>query len=134
MPHGTSHRVATFIPQRVGCGSTARTGWSWTGNAVMVTTFGGDRIIKVWASPHVRPATIESLPAGRLDGFRRLADGSLLVTSWDAGTVWRLWNTDEPYRVIVGLTSPAGVAVDTRRHRLAVTSFQRNERYLVPLH
>ena len=105
------------------------------GHAVMFTTFGGNRIVKVWASSDVQPSTIESLPAGRLDGFRRLADGSLLVTSWEAGTVWRLWDDDEPpYRVIAGLTSPAGVAVDTRRHRLAVTSFQRNQLYLLPLH
>jgi len=48
--------------------------------------------------------------------------------------VWRLWEDNEPYRVIAGLTSPAGIAIDTRRHLLAVTSVQRNELYLVPMH
>jgi hypothetical protein len=38
-----------------------------------------------------------------------------------------------PRRVIAGITSPAGIAVDTRRHRLAVTSMQRNALYLLPL-
>lgn len=104
------------------------------GNAALVATFGSNRIEKVWAGVKTAPATIETLPAGRLDGLRQLADGSLIVTSWDAGSVWRLWGEDdEPRRVIAGLTSPAGVAIDTRRHRLAVTSMQRNELYLVPI-
>lgn len=104
------------------------------GNAALVATFGANRIEKVWANKRNMPATVEALPAGRLDGLRRLADGSLLVTSWDAGAVWRLWHEDEPpRRLIAGLTSPAGVAVDTRRHVLAVTSMQRNELYLVPM-
>ena len=103
------------------------------GRSVLVSTFGGDRIERVWPAGRNAPTNIESLPAGRLDGLRRLADGSLLLTSWDAGVVWRLWKDDEPRRVLAGLTSPAGVAVDTRRHRLAVTSMQRNELYLLPL-
>lgn len=103
------------------------------GRSVLVATFGGNTIERVWATGQKEPSTIESLPAGRLDGFRRLADGTLLLTSWDAGVVWRLWKDDEPRRVLAGVTSPAGVALDTRRHRLAVTSMQRNELYLLPL-
>jgi sugar lactone lactonase YvrE len=104
------------------------------GDAVLVATFGGNRIERVSAAPGKAPATFRSLPAGRLDGLRRVGDGSLLVTSWDAGVVWRLWEDNEPHRVIAGLTSPTGIAIDTRRHLLAVTSMQRNELYLVPLH
>lgn len=103
------------------------------GRSVLVATFGGNRIERVWTAERRRPSNVEQLPAGRLDGLRRLADGSLLLTSWDAGVVWRLWKDDEPRRVLAGVTSPAGVAVDTRRHRLAVTSMQRNELYLLPL-
>jgi sugar lactone lactonase YvrE len=103
------------------------------GRSVLVATFGGNTIERVWPSGQKQPSNIESLPAGRLDGFRRLADGTLLLTSWDAGVVWRLWKDDEPPRVLAGVTSPAGVALDTRRHRLAVTSMQRNELYLLPL-
>jgi sugar lactone lactonase YvrE len=103
------------------------------GDAVLVATFDGNRIERVWDRSGRKPATFRSLPAGRLDGLRRVGDGSLLVTSWDAGVVWRLWDDNEPYRVIAGLTSPAGIAIDTRRHLLAVTSMQRHELYLVPL-
>jgi len=104
------------------------------GRSVLVATFGGRRLERVWAADRNEPTNVEELPAGRLDGLRRLADGSLLLTSWDAGAVWHLWQGDEPRRELIGgLTSPAGVAVDTRRHKLAVTSMQRNELYLLPL-
>lgn len=104
------------------------------GRSVLVSTFGGKRIERVWAADRNEPTNVEELPAGRLDGLRRLHDGSLLLTSWDAGVVWHLWRDDEPRRALIsGLTSPAGVAVDTRRHQLAVTSMQRNELYLMPL-
>jgi len=104
------------------------------GRSVLVATFGGKRIERVWAADRNEPTNVEQLPAGRLDGLRRLGDGSLLLTSWDAGVVWHLWQNDEPRRVLIGeLTSPAGVAVDTRRHRLAVTSMLRNELYFLPL-
>jgi sugar lactone lactonase YvrE len=103
------------------------------GRSVLVATFGGKRIERVWAADRNEPTNVEELPAGRLDGLRRLDDGSLLLTSWDAGVVWHLWRNDEPRRVLIGgLTSPAGIAVDTRRQRLAVTSMQRNELYLLP--
>jgi len=104
------------------------------GRSVLVSTFGGKRIERVWAADRNEPTNVEELPAGRLDGLRRLSDGSLLLTSWDAGAVWHLWESDEPRQALItGLTSPAGVAVDTRRHQLAVTSMQRNELYLLPL-
>jgi hypothetical protein len=103
------------------------------GRSVLVATFGGNRIERVWAADRNEPTNVEHLPAGRLDGLRRLDDGSLLLTSWDGGVVWHLWQNDEPRRVLIGgLTSPAGIAVDTRRHRLAVTSMQRNALYLLP--
>lgn len=102
------------------------------GNGALVATFGANRIERV--APGVAAATtVETMPNGRVDGLRRLADGSLLVTSWDAGTVWRLPPGRARVALLTGVTSPAGVAVDTRRHRLAVTSMQGNTMYLLPL-
>jgi len=62
-----------------------------------------------------------------------MPDGSLLVTSWDARAVWRLDDQLHPKPLLTDVQSPAGIAVDTRRHRLAVTSMQTNSLYLVPL-
>lgn len=104
------------------------------GQSALVTTFGGQKIERVSAGPSHGWTTLATLPAGRLDGLRRLPDGSLLVTSWDARAVWRLDSAHAIHAVLSGVTSPAGVAVDTRRQRLALTSMQGNALYLLPLH
>ena len=74
-----------------------------------------------------------TVPGGRVDGLRRLPDGDIAVTSWDARAVWRAHPGESPRVLLSGVTSPAGVAVDTRRDRLAVTSMQGNSLYLLPL-
>ena len=40
---------------------------------------------------------------------------------------------DSLLALLAAVTSPAGIAVDTRRHQLAVTSMQSNTMYLLPL-
>ena len=102
------------------------------GDGALVATFGANRIERV-ARGTAGATTTEMIPGGRVDGLRRLPDGSLLVTSWDAKTVWRFPSGKAPVALLTGVTSPAGVAVDTRRHRLAVTSMQDNTMYLLPL-
>ena len=103
------------------------------GSDALVSTFGGHRLERVRSGPMQLAATVHDLPAGRVDGLRRLADRSLLVSSWDAHAVWRLMPNGDLRRVFADVTAPAGIAVDTRRHNLAVTSMQDNELYLVPL-
>ena len=104
------------------------------GRDALVATFGADRIARVNETGAEGTSTFARLPGGRVDGLRRLADGGLVVTSWDAHAVWRLDASGGSRRVLLaGVTSPAGVAVDTRRQRLAVTSMQGNALYLLPL-
>ena len=103
------------------------------GAGVLITTFGAHRIERVGAGTPGSWNTAASLPAGRDDGLRRLPDGSLVVTSWDARSVWRVRLGNKPIPILTDVTSPAGVAVDSRRDRLAVTSMQGNAMYLVPL-
>ena len=86
--------------------------------------------------PRVRRLPLRRAPAahaGRDDGLRRLDDGSLVVTSWDAKAVWHLTPDGALAPLLADVTSPAGVAVDTRRHRLAVTSVRGNALYLLPI-
>jgi hypothetical protein len=101
------------------------------GSDALVATFGANRIERVAAGQEHELA--RALPGGRLDGLRRLPDGRLLVSSWDAKTVWSLAPGQPPRALLRGVVSPAGIAVDTRRHRVAVTSMQGNALYLVPL-
>jgi sugar lactone lactonase YvrE len=100
---------------------------------VLFTTFGANRIEHVDASGARARTTVLTLPGGRVDGLRRLPDGGLVVTSWDAKAVWRARPGDSLHVLLGGVTSPAGVAVDTKRARLAVTSMQGNAMYLLPL-
>jgi sugar lactone lactonase YvrE len=99
----------------------------------LIATFGANRIEHVDAHGERGQGTVLTLPGGRVDGLRRLPDGAMVVTSWDAMSVYRA-RPGESLRVLMtDVTSPAGVAVDTRRGRLAVTSMQDNAMYLLPL-
>ncbi len=99
----------------------------------MVSTFGANRIEQVDVTGRRGQSTVLTLPGGRVDGLRRLPDGAMVVTSWDAKTVWRASPGDSLRVLLRDVTSPAGVAVDTKRARLAVTSMQGNAMYLLQL-
>ena len=101
-------------------------------SGALIATFDGNRLERVGPTQS-RAVVVASLPAGKVDGLRRLADGSLIVTSWDAGTVWRRWPDGRLTPLLRDVNSPAGVSVDSRRHRLAVTSMQTNTMYLLPI-
>jgi len=103
------------------------------GMGALVSTFGANRIERVGAGLGNNFATHATLPGGRVDGLRRLPDGHLITTSWDAKAVWRLDDNLAPHALMTNVTSPAGVAIDARRHRVAITSMQTNTMYLVPL-
>jgi len=102
-------------------------------DGALVATFGANRIEQVNASGERGQQTVMTLPGGRVDGLRRLPDGAMVVTSWDAMSVYRARPGDSLRVLLTDVTSPAGVAVDTRRGRLAVTSMQKNALYLLPL-
>jgi sugar lactone lactonase YvrE len=99
----------------------------------LVATFGANRIERVHARSEQGHTTVATLAGGRVDGLRRLPDGALVVTSWDAKAVWRVVPGEPPRALLTGVPSPAGVAVDTRRHRLAVTSMENDAVYFAPL-
>jgi sugar lactone lactonase YvrE len=102
------------------------------GGAALVATFGGNHVERV-VEGAPSATVVATLAGGKVDGLRRLADGSLVATSWDAHTVWHLDAAHTPHVLLTDVNSPAGLAVDTRHHRLAVTSMQDNRLYLLPL-
>ena len=102
-------------------------------SGALVSTFGAKRIEHVDARGERGQHTVLTLPGGRVDGLRRLPDGAMVVTSWDAMSVYRARPGDSLRVLLTDVTSPAGVAVDTKRGRLAVTSMQDNTMYLLPL-
>lgn len=102
-------------------------------DGALVATFGANRIEHVDARGERGQRTVLTLPGGRVDGLRRLPDGAMVVTSWDTKSVYRARPGDSLRVLLRDVTSPAGVAVDTRRGQLAVTSMQGNALYLLPL-
>jgi sugar lactone lactonase YvrE len=102
------------------------------GAGALVATFGANRLERVGAGIRGNWSTHATLPAGRIDGLRRLSDSALLATSWDAHSVWLLRPGASPHVLLTDVDAPAGIAVDRHRHRLAVTSMQKNALYLLP--
>jgi hypothetical protein len=85
------------------------------------------------------------LPPGTLlmDGYVRLPDDSLLVSSWVTGAVYRISPSRKAVSVVAQFVSlfddpsnpdgPADINVDLTRNRLLVPLFDANELVVVPL-
>ena len=52
-----------------------------------------------------------SEPIGRLDGAYEMADGSLLVTDWDSGSLFRRMENGERRKLSDGMKGPADFCV-----------------------
>ena len=65
-------------------------------------------------------------PKGGLDGLAVLPDGNLLVSSWDANTIYR-GPAAGPFVVeIENVNAPADFAFDSTRNRILVPHFMEN--------
>jgi hypothetical protein len=128
--HASLHRGSASVAR--GLELDRPDGITLDGTGAIVTTFGASRLERVGGGTPGNWSTVAWLPAGKLDGLRRLRDGTLVVTSWEARAVWHLDASMKPHPVLTDVESPAGVAIDTRRNRLAVTSMNGNALYLVP--
>lgn len=98
---------------------------------IVYATFGADRVVRI-AHSGTR-TNMATLPGAKVDGLRRLPDGSYVVTSWDAHSVFRLLPDGTRRTELTGVNAPAGVAYNARRNQLAVTSMKDNRFYLVAL-
>ena len=74
-----------------------------------------------------------SLPKGALDGIEKDDDGSLYVSSWWLGGVYRIEQGKEAEVVIKGITSPADFTLDKKRGFMILPSFLKNEVHIIPL-
>ncbi len=71
--------------------------------------------------------------AGGLDGLVELSDGRLVMSSWGGSSIVAL-NKDGSYSTIAeNLDAPADMGVDTKRNRLLVPLFKKNELVFLPL-
>jgi len=74
-----------------------------------------------------------SVPAAGLDGLVRLDDGTLLVSSWGASSVYRIDPTGKVTTLFDGLNAPADVGYDGKRGRLLIPFFRNDKIEARPL-
>jgi sugar lactone lactonase YvrE len=103
---------------------TSLNGVAVDGQAVMIAPFGGKEIYRI--DPSGARTSVATLPAGQLDGLIRLPDGSLLVSSWEASSVYRVSAAGEVQTLASGVESPADIGYDARRNRVLIPLFMQN--------
>jgi hypothetical protein len=93
-------------------------GLVWSGAKLWVVTFGTGEIYSLDESG--KKADSQKLPKGMLDGIVALADGSYLVSSWEASAVYRGKPGGEWSLVLGDLRAPADIGYDSERNRILV--------------
>lgn len=63
------------------------------------------------------------LPGAAPRGIARMPDGTLLISSWTAGAVYRGFHDGPFATVVTGLESPADLGYDTKRERMLIPLF-----------
>jgi hypothetical protein len=79
------------------------------------------------------PTDVRSVPGGQLDGLITLPDGSLLLSSWETNTIYRLLPGGQVETVFSNPDSPAAdLGFDAARNRLLIPLFAANAVLIVP--
>lgn len=106
--------------------------------SLVVVSFGAAEIrrIDLDAGDAASSEVIATLPGAQLDGVVRLNDGSLLVSSWETQTIYRVppnvegeqpGDAQREAEVIAeGIPSPADIGFDSQRQRLLIPVFQED--------
>jgi sugar lactone lactonase YvrE len=94
------------------------------GGKLYVVTYGANEL---FALENGKKRTPTTLPQGSLDGMIVLPDGSFLITSWDAKSVFRGKPGETFQTAVENVTSPADIGYDTKRNRLLVPHFMENK-------
>ncbi len=89
---------------------------------VWVVTFGSGEIYHVGKDGKLDPG--QKLPEGMLDGVVKLPDGTLLVSSWTTGTVYKGTPGGAWEATVTGVKSPADIGYDTKRNVLLIPQMQ----------
>lgn len=96
------------------------------GDDVLMVPFGGSSIFRIPAAGG-EAEEMTALPAGQLDGIVRLADGTLLVSSWEGQAVFRVSPAGEVDVAVDGIEAPADIGWDVGRQRLLIPLFMGGE-------
>lgn len=95
----------------------------------------GSVLVAVWAekgavyalSKDGKRSAVAALPAGQLDGIEIASNGTLLVSSWAASSVYRVMRDGMATAVVENVKAPADIGYDGKRNRLLIPQFQDNK-------
>jgi sugar lactone lactonase YvrE len=103
-------------------------------DGVIIVPFGGKGVMRAPATGPAATATqVLEMPVGQLDGVVRLADGSLLVSSWETNTVYHVDPQNQVHAILPNMQSPADIGYDARRNRVLIPLFQANRLEIRPI-
>jgi hypothetical protein len=98
-----------------------------SGDGATVVTFGSGEVYPVtkqgdaWAV-----GARQKLPKGQLDGIV-VSGGRTLVSSWEDAAVYEVAADGSAKEVVTGVESPADIGLDSKRNRLLIPLFQKNQ-------
>lgn len=100
-------------------------GITLTPDGIVVVTFGTGAVYRVDPKTGAR-SVMPKPPKGGLDGVEMLADGSLLISSWEGQAIYRL--TNGVYTTAVdSVASPADIGYDRKRQLVLIPVFTANQ-------
>jgi sugar lactone lactonase YvrE len=102
-------------------------------DGVIIVPFGGKTVKRAPATGGAAPTQVVEMPVGRLDGVVRLADGSLLVSSWETNTVYHVDPQNQVHAILPNMQSPADIGYDAKRSRVLIPLFQANRLEIRPV-
>jgi sugar lactone lactonase YvrE len=92
---------------------------------VWVASFGSNELYRVNVKGNEgKKEQVHQLPTGALDGLVALPDGSVLVSSWAGGAVYRGKPGGSFSAVVKDVKSPAAIGYDQKRNALLIPLFE----------
>ncbi|MDF1562884.1 MAG: SMP-30/gluconolactonase/LRE family protein [Deltaproteobacteria bacterium] len=105
-------------------------GLCWESETLRVVTFGAKELYAIEEGKKTR---VLELPAGRLDGIVATPEGQLLISSWEARTIFAGPAAGPFVPLLEDLQSPADLGYDARRARVLVPLFELDALLIAPL-
>lgn len=98
---------------------------------ILIVTWDSGELLTLDSTGKV--AALPKPPSGTLDGVEKLADGRILVSSWEANAIFALAESGAYTTLLENIEAPADLGLDTKRNRLLVPLSNSHEVVLYQL-
>lgn len=125
-------RVVTEVLKGDALGRPNGIAWDSAGKRFIIVPFGAPTIL-AWSPGDSQPTVMLAGPGG-FDGVEVLANGNILVSSWNDSTVHVIHGGAHIMPGIRNVSAPADIGIDTKRNLVAVPRFNdgKVEYYTMP--